>query len=115
VAEVPPTLFVAGWTALGAVEELAAANRGCTVFRVRVGGAGSTAFAFLPEFMREPPQPFEFAIVLNVSEGFWRMEWDLQFCGKKNTLHKCRLRKSRRKVSGSQKMKKSKEIHGKGH
>ncbi|KAJ7804212.1 hypothetical protein B0H14DRAFT_2612611 [Mycena olivaceomarginata] len=59
-----------GWTALGAVEELAAApnkTRGCTVFRVRVGGAGSTAFAFLPEFMREPPQPFEFAIVLNVS------------------------------------------------
>jgi hypothetical protein len=86
VAEVPPRLFVAGWTALGAVEELAAApnkTRGCTVFRVRVGGAGSTAFAFLPEFMREPPQPFGFAIVLNVSKRFWRMEWDLQFCGKK--------------------------------
>jgi hypothetical protein len=55
VAEVPPALFIAGRTALGAVEELAAApnkTRGGTAFHVHVNRAGSTAFAFLPEFLR---------------------------------------------------------------
>jgi hypothetical protein len=63
---------MAGRTALGTTEELAAAPkepRGGTTFCIRVNGAGSTAFAFLPEFSQEPPQPFGFTIVLNASEG----------------------------------------------